>query len=250
MSNIIVFHGFSHVLAEVSLALVPLIILFAIFQIFFLKLPKNQIINIVKGLVLTFLGLSLFLQGVQIGFLPVGEAMGIALGSKSYNWVLIPIGFLLGFVATFAEPAVRILNYEVEKVSSGYIPQKIMLYTLSFGVGLAVAASMVRILLGIPLWYFIVPGYILALILMQYSTSTFVSIAFDSGGVATGPMTVTFVMAVAIGVASAMEARDPLLIGFGMIALVALAPILSVLGLGLLFGRKEKENERQLTSKP
>ena len=248
MSGVKVFSGFSHVLAEVSIALIPLIILFAIFQLFFLKLPKSQLINILKGLILTFLGLSLFLQGVKVGFLPVGEAMGLALGGKSYNWVLIPIGFVLGFVATFAEPAVRILNYEVEKVSSGYIPQQIMLYTLSFGVGLAVAASMLRILLGIPLWYFIVPGYIIALVLIKFSTSTFVSIAFDSGGVATGPMTVTFVMAMAIGVASSIEGRDPLLIGFGMIALVALAPILSVLCLGLLFGRKEKENERKLKS--
>ncbi len=246
MNNIQVFHGFTHVLAEVSLALIPLIILFGVFQLFFLKLPKDKLINILKGLVLTFLGLSLFLQGVKVGFLPFGEAMGIALGSKSYNWILIPVGFVLGFVATFAEPAVRILNHEVERVSSGYIPQQIMLYTLSLGVGFAVAVSMIRILLGIPLWYFVLPGYIMALVLIRFSKSTFVSIAFDSGGVATGPMTVTFVMALAIGVANSIEGRDPLLVGFGMIALVALAPILSVLSLGILYHRKEKENERRL----
>ncbi|MBS4030112.1 MAG: DUF1538 domain-containing protein [Clostridiales bacterium] len=246
MSGIQIFSGFSYVVAEVFFALTPLIILAVVFQLFFVKLPKEKLFTIFIGLIITFIGLSLFLQGVKVGFLPVGEAMGVALGSKSYNWIVIPVGFVLGFFATFAEPAVRVLNSEVEKASSGYIPQQIMLYTLSIGVGFAVAASMFRILLGLPLWYFIVPGYLLALILIKFSNRTFVAIAFDSGGVATGPMTVTFVMAIAIGVASSIEGRDPLLVGFGMIALVALAPILSVLLLGILYGRKEKENEQQI----
>ncbi|ARK28573.1 hypothetical protein BkAM31D_01090 [Halalkalibacter krulwichiae] len=163
-------------------------------------------------------------------------------------WVLIPIGFVLGFVATFAEPAVRILNHEVEKVSGGYIPQKVMLYTLSIGVALSIALSMLRMIVGIPLWYFIIPGYLLALVLMRFSTKSFTAIAFDSGGVATGPMTVTFIVAMTVGIASVLEGRDPLLDGFGMIALVALSPILSVLTLGLLYGRKEKENERTFES--
>jgi len=238
-----IFSGFGHVLAEVIIALIPLIILVIIFQVFFLRLPKEYLLNIIKGLFLTFIGLSLFLQGVKMGFLPAGEAMGFALGSKSYNWIIIPIGFVLGFVATFAEPAVRILNYEVEKVSSGYIPQQIMLYTLSLGVGLAVALSMARVLFGLPLWYFIVTGYILAFILIRFSNDTFISIAFDSGGVATGPMTVTFIMAFVIGISKSIESRDPLLVGFGMIAFVALTPILSVLLLGLIYRRKEKEND-------
>lgn len=245
MTSIKVFYGFSHVLYEVALALIPLIILFAFFQIVYLKLPKQKIVNLLIGLVFTFIGLALFLQGVHIGFLPVGEQMGIALGKIPNKWLLILIGFVIGFVATFAEPAVRILNYEVEKVSSGYIPQQIMLYTLSFGVGVSIVVSMVRIIYGIPLWYFLVPGYLIALVLIKFSTQTFVAIAFDSGGVATGPMTVTFVLAMAIGIASAIEGRDPLLDGFGMISLVALTPILSVLVLGLLYGRKEKEIERE-----
>lgn len=243
MSDVKVFYGFSHVLLEVAYALVPLIILFLFIQAVFLKLPKEKLVNLFKGVILTYIGLSLFLQGVHVGFLPFGQAMGEALASKTYNWSIIPFGFLMGFVATFAEPAVRILNYEVEKVSSGYIPRQIMLYTLSFGVGLAIALSMARILLGFPLWYVVLPGYLIALTLIFFSNSTFVSIAFDSGGVATGPMTVTFVMAVAIGVASTIEGRDPLLDGFGMIALVALAPILSVLVLGFIYGRKEQEDE-------
>lgn len=150
--------------------------------------------------------------------------------------------FLIRFVATFAEPAVRILNTQVEKVSSGYISERMMLYTLSIGVACSIALSMFRILSGFPLWYVIIPGYLLVMILMFFSTNTFIAIAFDSGGVATGPMTVTFILAIAVGIASVIEGRDPLMDGFGMIALVALAPILSVLILGLIFERKRAES--------
>lgn len=240
-----VFKGFSHVLLEVTFALIPLIIFFLFFQVFFLKLDRKKLVNIGKGIVLSFLGLAFFLQGVHVGFFPVGELIGEKLGSLSYRWVLIPIGFLFGFVATFAEPAVRILNHEVEKVSGGYISQKVMLYTLSIGVAVSIALSMVRILVGIPLWYFIIPGYLIALILMYFSSKRFTAIAFDSGGVATGPMTVTFILAIAVGVASVIEGRDPLLDGFGMIALVALSPIISVLTLGLLFEGKEREQKNE-----
>ena len=234
-SEIKIFSGFSHVLLEVSIALVPLLFFFLIFQIFVLKLPLAQLLNILKGLVPTFIGLALFLQGVKVGFFPVGTEMGGVLAEMHHNWLLIPIGFVLGFVATFAEPAVRILNLEVEKASSGSIPQTILLYTLSIGVAFAIALSMARILFGIPIWYLIIPGYLLALLLIRSAGKTFTAIAYDSGGVATGPMTVTFVMAVSVGAATAMEGRDPLLDGFGMIALVALAPIISVLILGYLY---------------
>lgn len=245
MSDIKVFAGFSHVLTEVSLALIPLIILFMIFQVFFLHLPQRKLVDIFKGIFLTFLGLSLFLQGVHVGFFPAGEAMGSIMGNLPYRWVLIPVGFILGFVATYAEPAVRILNLEVEKVSSGYIPRKVMLYTLSLGVAVSIAISMARMLLGIPLWYIIIPGYLAALIMIRYSTKTFAAIAFDSGGVATGPMTVTFIMAISVGAAGVIEGRDPLIDGFGMITLVALAPILSVLILGLLYQRGEQRGRNQ-----
>lgn len=236
--NIKIFQGFGHVLLEVGVALIPLLVFFLFFQFFVLKLPIARLLNILKGLIPTFFGLALFLQGVKIGFFPIGTEMGAILGGMKHNWLLIPIGFVLGFVATFAEPAVRILNLEVEKTSSGSIPQSIMLYTLSIGVALSIALSMTRMLLGIPLWYFIIPGYLLALLLIRYSSKTFTAIAFDSGGVATGPMTVTFIMAVSVGAAGVMEGRDPLLDGFGMITLVALAPILAVLVLGLLYNRQ------------
>ncbi|MUV36975.1 hypothetical protein JNUCC1_00781 [Lentibacillus sp. JNUCC-1] len=235
-----IFKGFGHTLGEVGLALLPLVILFIVFQIFFLKLPLRKLLDITIGFLLTFLGLAIFLQGVNIGFLPVGELMGEKLGALTHRWILIPIGFLLGFFAIYAEPAVAVLINQVDKVSSGYIPEKVLLYTLSIGVGIAVVLSMIRIIVGISLWYFILPGYILAFIMVKYTSKTFTAIAFDSGGVATGPMTATFILALFVGLASVTEGRDPLLDGFGMVALVALAPILSVLTLGVLYGRKEK----------
>jgi hypothetical protein len=242
MSELKIFTGFSDVLIEVSYALVPLLVFFAFFQIFMLKLPKKQVYNALIGIVLTFFGLAFFLQGVHVGFLPVGREIGVIIGGLPYRWILIPIGFVLGFVATFAEPAVRVLNHEVDKVSSGYIPRKLMLFTLSTGVAISIALAMFRILFAIPLWYFIIPGYGLALILMFFNTNTFTSIAFDSGGVATGPMTVTFILAIALGFSEKIEGSDPLIDGFGMISLVALAPILSVLVLGILYGMKEKND--------
>ncbi len=241
--NLVILGGFTHVLMEVALALIPLLLFFMFFQVFFLKLPRAQIMNILKGAFLAFWGLAFFLQGVQVGFFPVGEQIGIILGSLRHNWIMIPIGFLLGFVATFAEPAVRILNLEVERVSSGSIPQKVLLYTLSIGVAFSIALSMLRILTGWPLYYFIVPGYLVALLLLRYSSPTFTAVAFDSGGVTTGPMTVTFILAIAVGAASVIEGRDPLLDGFGMIAMVALAPILSVLVLGLVFDWRRRKKD-------
>lgn len=243
MRSLPLFYGFGHIMLEVAVALIPLTFVFGFFQLFFLRLPKRKLVSVVKGLVLAFVGLSLFLQGVYSGFLPVGKAMGAALVTLPTRWILIPIGFILGFVATLAEPAVQVLKYEVEKASGGYIPQEIMLYTLASGVAVSIALAMARILFGVSLWYLIIPGYAAALWLMRRSSRTFIAVAFDSGGVATGPMTVTFISAMALGVASALDGRDPLLEGFGMIALVALSPILTVLVLGQLYGRKEKKNE-------
>jgi hypothetical protein len=241
--NVKIFYGFGDVLFEVSLALIPLMLFFLFFQAYMLKLPWKRVKDIFIGIVFTFLGLSLFLQGVHVGFLPVGREIGDIVGDWRYQWILIPVGFLLGFVATFAEPAVRVLNVEVDKVTSGYIPSNLMLYTLSIGVAISIALAMARIIYGIPLWYFIGPGYFLALSMALFSTETFTSIAFDAGGVATGPMTVTFILAIALGFSDTLEGRDPLLDGFGMIALVALAPILSVLTLGLLYKFNESRSD-------
>ncbi|MGF1671384.1 MAG: DUF1538 domain-containing protein [Balneolaceae bacterium] len=243
MPELHIFKGFDLILIEVGVALIPLLLFFGFFQVFMLHLPIKKVRDVIIGLFLTFIGLALFLQGVHVGFLPVGREIGDIVGDWKHTWILIPIGFLLGFVATFAEPAVKVLNHEVDKVSGGYIPKKLMLYTLSTGVALSIAFAMARIIYGIPLWYFIGPGYALALVIILFSNETFTSIAFDAGGVATGPMTVTFILAIALGFSESLEGRDPLLDGFGMIALVALAPILTVLILGLLYKIKESKSD-------
>lgn len=246
--NLHIFDGFADILQEVGIALIPLFIFFSFFQIFMLKLPRQRVFQILLGFFLTFLGLAFFLQGVHVGFFPIGQMIGEILGAKSATWILIPIGFLLGFVATFAEPAVSIMNDEVDRVTGGYISRKVMLYTVSTGVGISVALSMFRILFGLSLWYFLIPGYLLAFILVFFSEKIFVAIAFDSGGVSTGPMTVTFISAIAVGVASVTEGRDPLADGFGLIALVALTPILAVLILGLIFKSKGGANKNESES--
>ncbi len=245
MIELLDFLDFRHVVFEVLQALLPLVLFFIFFQIFFLKYPRQFLINLLKGVVMVFVGLTLFLQGVQVGFLPVGTRMGEILGALPHRWILIPIGFFLGFVATIAEPAVRILGYEVEKVSTGAIREKLITYTLSIGVAVFVALGMTKIIYGIPIYYLIIPGYLLALILMRFCDPTFIAIAFDAGGVATGPMTVTFVMAVAVGAAAVIPNRDPILDGFGLIALVAMAPIISVMVLGILYSDKPPKTPKR-----
>ncbi len=229
-----ILHGFDDVFFEVLTAISPVLVLFLLF-VFVFKLPKKMLINLLQGVLFAFIGLTLFLQGVHVGFLPVGNEMGAILGGLSYRWILIPLGFILGFVATLAEPAVRILCEQVEKTSSGSIRSKTILYTLCIAVGIFIALGMTRIVYGIPFYYIIIPGYLLAIILMFFSKPSFTSIAFDSGGVATGPMTVTFIMAMAVGAADAIEGRDSVIDGFGLIALVALAPIIMVMLLGFLY---------------
>lgn len=224
---------------EIFISLLPLLIIFLIFQFIRLKLPKEQFLVIIRGIVLTFVGLVLFLLGIKVGFIRVGELIGQTLGTLDHNWILIPIGFLLGLLVTLAEPGVRILALEVEKVTGGYISRKIILYFLAIGVALAVALSMFRMLKGISLWYFLLPGYCTILTLMWFVKPMFVAIAFDSGGFATGPMITTFMLALMVGSSAAIKGSNPLLDAFGMVAMVAMVPIFSVLVLGVLYKREE-----------
>ena len=231
-------------LVEVTLALLPFLVLFLIFQVFFIKLPKKQFARILKGLLYTYIGFVLFLTGVNAGFMEAGSAIGHVLASLENNWIVIPIGFILGFVVILAEPAVYVLNEQIEDVTSGHIKKKVILYTLAIGVAIAVTLSMIRILVpSIRLWHFLVPGYFLAIVLSYFTPNLFVGIAFDSGGVASGPMTATFILAFAQGVAQAIEGADVLLDAFGVIALVALTPLIAIQILGLIYERKAVKKE-------
>lgn len=249
MNLYFVLEGFTHTITEVLTAVIPVLIFFLLF-IFVFKLPKMTLFTLLKGIIFAFCGLALFLQGVKIGFMPVGMEMGSILAGFSYRWILIPLGFILGFVATLAEPAVRILSNQVEKTSSGYIRSKVIMYTLCLAVGLFIALGMTRIVYGIPFYYIIIPGYLLAIVLMFFSKSSFTAIAFDSGGVATGPMTVTFIMALAVGAADAIEGRSAVVDGFGLIALVALAPIIMIMLLGFLYPQESGEGKDDDSNQP
>ncbi len=233
----------SHIVIEVVQALLPLVVFFVIFQVLYLKFPSSQLIKLSLGITMTAIGMMLFLYGVYNGFFPVGLEIGNFFGGIDNPWILIPIGFVLGFLATYAEPAVRVLCYQIEKSSSGYIRSKLMLYTLSLGVAVFVGIAMAKLVYGFPFLYIIIPGYCLAIILMWLSDTDFIAIAFDSGGVATGPMAVTFLMSMGVGVATSIG-RDPVIDGFGLIALIALAPIIFVLLLGVYMrhiGGKEND---------
>ncbi|MBA2692470.1 MAG: DUF1538 domain-containing protein [Rubrobacter sp.] len=243
MNPLRVFDGYPETLLEVLFALAPLLLLLAVFQVVVGRAALPNLPRVLVGIAFSIFGLSLFLQGVHVGFLPFGEFAGMVLSGVEYSWILIPVGFVLGFASIIAEPAVRVLNYEVEKVSTGSIKSTPILITLAVGVGFAVALAMARVLYGIPLWGILVPGYLLAFALTRFSSDTFTSIAFDSGGVTTGPMTVTFILALAVGAATGLEGRDPVVEGFGLVALVALAPILAVLILGIIYRIQERRND-------
>lgn len=247
-----IFKGYTQVLQESALALVPLLVIFFIYQLISRRLKRRNFVRILKGVLISYVGLTLFLQGVNIGYLRAGEALGANLAAlPTHNWLLIPVGFILGFTVTMAEPSVYVLVQEIERVTGGSLPRRVMLMTLCIGVAAAIALSMLKTLLHISLWAFIVPGYILALILAYIVPPAFTSIAFDSGGVATGTMTATFLLSLSIGAANQMEHADPLLDGFGIIALVALVPTLTVLLLGLLYKQRENKIKRmQQKSQP
>lgn len=240
MSVAAIFDGLGSTTLGVVRTLLPLVGLFFVFQFLFMKLPRSYITGLLKGTVLAMVGLLLFLQGVHIGFLPAGEAIGEVLGGISLKWLLIPFGMFVGFLTTLGEPAVRILSGEVEKASAAAIRKTVVLYAICLGVALFVGLGMAKIIYGIPLQYVVIPGYAAALVMLWLSDKDFLSIAFDAGGVATGPMAVTFLMAIAIGISSALEGRDPVIHGFGLIALIALAPILSVMALGLFVRSKQR----------
>ena len=233
---------FPKILKESLLALAPITILFYAFNHFSFKRPKDETVRIFKGIILTFIGLVLFLVGVNAGFMDIARIIGSTLASMDNQFILPLFGFIIGMVVVLAEPAVYVLSTQVEEVTAGSIPRKLILLTLSIGVAFAVSISMVKIMYeGVKLWMFIVPGFLLSLYLSTKISPIFVGIAFDSGGVASGPMTATFILALTQGAASAIPSADVLVDGFGVIAMVAMTPILGISILGLIFKRKSKK---------
>lgn len=228
---------------SVTIAVVPLAILFLLFQIFLLRLPRREVADILKGTVIAAVGLFLFLLGIAIGFLPFGRLIGEALGAMDQVWLFVLAGLLLGFVTTWGEPAVRILAEQVEEASNGSIRGPVVLLAVCLGVALWVGLGLIKIAFGIPLLYLLVPGYALVILMMWGSEQDFVAIAVDAGGVATGPLANTFLLAFALGASAAMEGQNPVVDGLGFVALIAIAPIISVMMLGFFFRLKTRERE-------
>lgn len=234
---------FRIVAASVAEAVLPLAALFLVFQMLLLKLPNRSVLDIMIGTFIATVGLFFFLVGVEIAFMPFGRAIGEALGALPQKWLLAPIGLFLGFVTTWSEPAVRIFAEQVEEASTGSISAPTVLNTVCLGVALSVALGLLRIAYGIPLLYILAPGYALVMVIMWLCEKDFVAIAVDAGGVATGPMANTFLLALALGAAASANGRDMIVEGLGLVSLIALAPMVSVMTLGVLVrwtGRRQE----------
>ena len=197
-----------------------------------------------KGVVYSFIGLVIFLTGVNAGFMGVGAVIGHDLASMENKMYIIIVGFVVGLVTILAEPAVHVLTRQIEEVTSGYVPPKAVLAALSIGVGAAVGLSVIRVIIpGLQLWHYLLPGYVLAVVMMYFTPKLFVGIAFDSGGVASGPMTATFILAFMEGAAESIEGASILTDGFGVIAMVALTPLIALQVLGLVYKLKSRKSE-------
>ncbi len=225
-------HTILDVIGEVALALGLVVAFFFVIQALFLHLPRRKLIQIGVGILYTFLGLVLFLSSVSIGFMPIGYKMGQDLAGVEPK-LLIPIGFILGLVVVLAEPAVHVLNQQVEGVTNGTVSKRSMMLALSIGVGLSLGLSMLRILLDFSILYYLIPGYFLSLGLSFFVPKLYTAIAFDSGGVASGPLTSSFILPFAIGACVAVQGVDSVMAdAFGIVAMVAMTPLITIQLLG------------------
>lgn len=225
------FTAFPEYFKEVAVAVLPIMGMLVLFQLFTGRFRKRQILKITGGLVYTYVGLVLFLTGVNVGFMPTGQFLGATIAESPHKFLLIPIGMLMGYFIVQAEPAVHVLNKQVEEVSNGSISAGSMQTALSVGVALSVGIAMLRILTGIPITYFLIPGYAISLLLTFFVPKIYTGIAFDSGGVASGPMTATFLLPFAMGACTALGGNI-LTDAFGIVAMVAMTPLITIQSLG------------------
>lgn len=239
--------GFPVYLREMLLSLLPIAGFFAVFQLLALRLSRRPLRKILVGLVYTYLGLVLFLTGANVGFMPAGSSLGAVLAKSSHPEIVVPIAMLIGFFVVRAEPAVYILNKQVEEITDGGIPARTMGLSLSVGVAVSLGLSMVRVLTGISLLWFLLPGYAIAILISFFVPKLYTAIAFDSGGVASGPMTAAFLLPLTQGVCTALGG-DPVRDAFGVVAMVAMTPLITIQLLGLFSRIRAKS--RPLSSFP
>jgi hypothetical protein len=241
MSDIISLFGsnFPGYFRQIAVALFPILLFFTIFQIVKLHLKKKTLLQITSGTVYTYLGLVLFLTSVNVGFMPAGYQLGVVLAENNSAWVLIPVGMAIGFFVVTAEPAVFVLKRQVEEITAGAISARSMGIGLSVGVGISVGLAMVRVVTGLSLLYFVIPGYSIALGLTFIVPHLFTSIAFDSGAVASGPLAATFMLPLAIGACDALGG-NVYISAFGIVTLVAMMPVITIQLFGLVYEIKSR----------
>lgn len=233
------FVAFPTYFKEIAVSLLPIAAFFAVFNLVSLHLERKQLIRIGVGLAYTYLGLVIFLTGVNVGFMPAGNYLGSVIAGLSCNWIIIPIGMLIGYFIVMAEPAVYVLMRQVEELTDGAIPGSAMKHSLSIGVAISVGLAMIRVLTGISIFYLLVPGYAVAIVLSFFVPKLFTAIAFDSGGVASGPMATTFLLPFAMGACSAVGGNI-VTDAFGVVAMVAMTPLITIQGLGLIYRLRTK----------
>lgn len=238
--------GFPHYLLEVVKSILPITAFFFIYQLFTGRLKGKKLVKILIGLVYTVVGLVLFLTGANVGFMSAGSALGIFFGSSSFSWVVIPLGMVLGFFIVAAEPAVQVLQAQVENVTSGAIPKKALAFALEIGVAISVGIAMLRAITGISIMIPLIIGYSIALILTFFVPEIFTSIAFDSGGVASGAMTSTFLLAFSVGTNYGVHGNTEHIMteAFGTVAMVAMTPLIAIQILGIVYKIRIKKIEK------
>lgn len=234
-----------HYAKEVMISILPIAAMFLIFQMISRRYHRRQYVRIIIGLIYTYLGLVLFLTGVSIGFAPVGSLLGGELAASKFKWLLIPIGMLIGYFIVKAEPAIQVLNHQVEYVTGDDISASAMNLCLSIGVSISVGLAMLRSITGISIYWIIIPGYLIALVLTRFVPKIFIGIAFDSGGVASGPMTSTFLLPLCIGVSEALGGNI-MADAFGVVALVALTPLIAVQIMGVAYRWKSAKSAQSV----
>lgn len=238
-------HALPEYFKEVAVALIPIAAAFVLFQLLFRRYKRHQLLRVGFGFLFTYIGLAMFLCGVNIGFMPVGQIIGAGIASGRFTWLLIPIGMLIGYFIVAAEPAVHVLTKQVEEISNGFVTAKMMQTALSVGVCISVGIAMLRILTGVSILWFLIPGYVFALILTRFVSPIFTGIAYDSGGVASGPMTATFLLPFAMGACEAMGG-NVMTDAFGIVAMVAMTPLITIQMMGFLTQLKEKAKQRYI----
>ncbi len=235
--------GLAAFFGEVAAVLLPIVAIFIFFQIVRLRLSKTALFRILFGILYTLVGLTVFLTGVNLGFLPIGKLIGKTIASLPNNWLLYPLSAVLGFFVVYAEPAVHVLTHQVEEITSGAISRRMMLTGLAIGVSMALLLSVLRLMTGVSIWWFLAPGYAAGLILTLVTPKIFTAIAFDSGGVAAGTMTAAFLLPFAVGICDAVGGNI-MTDAFGIVAMVAMMPLITIQMIGILYQWKLKRNER------